>query len=228
MPWIDENYKSIPLDRRIEQMQAVSDPRIFKMHVDWDQLPLPDDEELRRSIKIITITRDIRDLPYSFYRHIKAHDPRFLEAMKHPDIGDFDSFFNNFYLNKMFPPTGFISKFWEHRNDENVLVLRFEDMVKDTLGHAKKVIDFLGWEPLSDEVLVNDVLPVVSIENMKRIQYTQLWPGVFVPANEEHSFVREGKVGENRKRLTEEQIASLRQVFEEGLEEEVVKYWFRE
>lgn len=220
--WVDSDFERIPLETRLEQMEAVTDPRIFKMHVDWEHLPI----ERRPDTKVITVTRDVRDLPFSFFNHLHSHDPRFFGAMGlPPPPPDFDTFFDVMFMAR--PVTGYIKQMWEHRNDSNVLVLRFEDMKKDLFSVARRVIDFLGWEPLSDEVLRERVLPPVHISNMKKILHTRLFPHVFLDG-EKQNFIREGEVGRNRQHMSEAQAQKLRAVMEKDLPPEAVAYWYRE
>ena len=226
VPWLDADLKCVPLDERIAQMEAVPDPRVFKMHVPWNQLPLPHDEATRNAIKIITITRDVRDLPYSKYRHFLSLRDDWLEARRFPKPDSFDDFFDGYISSGS--SADFIASSWPHFQDPNVLVLRFEDLKHQPLSTTKQIIEFLGWEPMSDEFIEQHILPVVSIENMKEIQYTKLYPGLFKPRSEQHSFVREGRVGANRKKLSEEQLQRLRKHMEERVQPEALQFWWRD
>eukprot|EP01094_Clydonella_sp_ATCC50884_P020971 TRINITY_DN4491_c0_g1_i1.p1 TRINITY_DN4491_c0_g1~~TRINITY_DN4491_c0_g1_i1.p1 ORF type:complete len:312 (+),score=100.67 TRINITY_DN4491_c0_g1_i1:53-988(+) len=220
--WPDEEYNMIPLDTRVAQMEAVGEPRVFKMHVDWEDLPLGG----RNDIKVITVTRDVRDLPYSFFNHMHSHDPRFMPAMGlPPPPDDFDVYFDAFFLGR--PPTTWMRQMWAHKDDENVLVLRFEDMKEDLEREAKKVIAFLGWDPVPDEVLREHVLPAVHIDRLRPMLHTKMYPGVFVDTPG-RGFIREGAVGRNRQHLSESQCKRLRAVMEKDLPQEAVDFWYRE
>nr|CAI5822656.1 unnamed protein product [Callosobruchus analis] len=59
-----------------------------------------------------------------------------------------------------------VFQFWERRNEPNVMILRYEEMVKDTPAMIKKVAEFLG-KKLTDEELAK-LAHHVSFESMKK------------------------------------------------------------
>ena len=50
------------------ELAALDDPRIIKMHVVWEEIPRPAGSKAR----VITITRDPRDVPYSMFQHLQS------------------------------------------------------------------------------------------------------------------------------------------------------------
>ena len=70
-----------------------------------------------------------------------------------------------------FTPWGrHVRDFWDHRNDENVLCLKFEDTVKDMSGTVRKIAEFLSRELSEDDV--KQICEHCSIENMKKNEMT--------------------------------------------------------
>ncbi|XP_044181976.1 sulfotransferase 1E1-like [Acropora millepora] len=45
-----------------------------------------------------------------------------------------------------------VLSWWKHREDPNVLFLKYEDMQKDLPSHVRRIADFLQ-KPLSDEII---------------------------------------------------------------------------
>lgn len=179
-------------DERMAQLEAVPDPRVFKMHVVWDEIPRPPGSRA----KVITISRDPRDVPYSMYSH--------LHAMKHDDgqapPADFDAYFERwmefgFYFK-------FAASFWPHRGDPDVLWLRYEDMQRDLRGQTERLVNFLGWDVTADDI--ERVLPLVDFQRMRSVEKTEIFKST-TRWKEDGFFFREGGVGKNRARLSADQ-----------------------
>jgi len=174
-----------------KKMVALDDPRIFKMHVNWEQIPRPPASLAR----VITVTRDLREMPYSLYRH-------FLALEKHPPWfrGDFDEYFEQWMESKI--AFDFIRSFWPHRNDHDVLWHRYSDMKADLRGETERILAFLNWE-LSDTE-ISRVLELVDFRYMRSDQHLLGAKGKSA-FREGENFFREGCVGKNRARLSDEQ-----------------------
>ena len=42
-----------------------------------------------------------------------------------------------------------VLEWWKHRNAENILFIKYEDMKKDHRGAVKKVAEFIGYDLMS-------------------------------------------------------------------------------
>ena len=121
VPWLEH-----PLDigngrapyvvpERLASLTALESPRLFKMHVVYEELPRPPGSRA----PILTVTRDPRDVPYSMFRHLRGMD----EGVVGKTVDDdFDKYFNvwmklGFYFK-------FVRSFWPHRDDGDLLWLR--------------------------------------------------------------------------------------------------------
>jgi hypothetical protein len=195
-PWLelpcDSKIRSQPTDRQglLEQFEELEDPRVWKLHVVWEEIPRPAGSKA----KVITITRDPRDVPYSMYSHLKA-----LASIPDPPT-DFDSYFERwmdfgFYYK-------FVRGFWPHKNDPDVLWLRYEDMHSDLRGQTQRILDFLGWE--LDQEDIDRSLPLVAFKHMQEQEKSKIM-GKTDTWKSDKRFFREGGVGRNRARLSEEQ-----------------------
>jgi hypothetical protein len=180
-------------EERLAQFEALDDPRVFKMHVVWEEIPRPSGCEAR----VVTVTRDPRDVPYSMFCHLHALEHG--EGKGPPD--DFGDYFDQwmefgFYFK-------FLASFWPHREDPDVLWLRYEDMQRDLRGETRRLVEFLGWD--AGERELERALPLVDFERMRSRERSDIFRGTNAPWKEGGRFFREGAVGKNRARLSEEQ-----------------------
>jgi hypothetical protein len=159
MPWLEMPFdmagdrKPYEQTARLAELEALTSPRVFKMHVLYEEIPRPAGSRSR----VVTITRDLRELPYSMYSHLLGM--KFLK----PEQTDFDAYFERWmdfgYAFKV------VRSMWPHRNEPHLLWLRYGDLKADLRGEARKLCDFLGW-PLTDAEL-DRVLPLVSLGSMQ-------------------------------------------------------------
>lgn len=221
MPWLELPFdiagSGKPYDRptRLSELEALGDPRIFKLHVLYEEIPRPAASRSR----VVTVTRDLRDLPYSMYSHLLGMNR--LE----PGQEDFDVYFErwmNFgYAFKV------VRSMWPHRHEPHVWWLRYEDMQTDLRGQARRLADFLGWGVTEPDL--DRVLPLVSLDRMREVEDRQrqssperrtLWrPGA--------RFFREGAVGKNRSRLSPEQEGRVLERARNELEPECFDFVMR-
>ena len=101
-----------------------------------------------------------------------------------------------------------MEQWWPHRNDPNVLLLRYEDMKSDLRGNIDKITKFLGWTNLCDlsEDKQNTILQNCSFEWMKANvskfnRFSSDKPPTFKP----DGFIRRGQVGDHNSELSKEQ-----------------------
>jgi hypothetical protein len=221
-PWLelprDFRRPDRPLIDRAERMaelEALPDPRVFKLHVVWEEIP----RAAGSGAKVVTITRDPRELPYSMYSHLRG-----LKDEVGANVGDdFDAYFERWF------EFGYVYKlaasFWPHRNDPDVLWLRYEDMQRDLRGSARRLVEFLGWDVPDDDI--ERVLPLVGFERMRdRERNGLMGRGETSMWKDGARFFREGAVGKNRARLSSEQEARIIARARETLPEACVELLF--
>ncbi|MDH5672456.1 MAG: sulfotransferase domain-containing protein [Myxococcales bacterium] len=197
MPWLELPFDvrtRTPHERseRLSHFATLPDPRIFKMHVSYDEIPRPAVSHSR----IVTITRDPRELPFSMYNHLDGM------GRLTPEQEDFNVYFESWLETGYFFEV--VRSFWPHREENHLLWLRYEDLQADLPGQARRLCDFLGW-PLHDADLER-VLPLVSFSHMQgeedRRRMEQPEQSIW---REGKRFFREGAVGNNSERLSESQ-----------------------
>jgi hypothetical protein len=222
MPWLelpmDLAGNGQPYDRRarLAELAALPDPRIFKMHVIYEEIPRPPGSRSR----VITVTRDLRDLPYSMYSHLLGM------GRLTPEQEDFDVYFERWmdfgYAFKV------ISSMWPHKNEPHVMWLRYEDMKADLRGEARRIAAFLGWP--ANEADLDRVLPLVSLGRMQEIEdrdRAQDRPERAIRWRAGSRFFREGAVGKNRAQLSAEQEARVVERARRELEPECYEFVMR-
>ena len=94
------------------------------------------------------------------------------------------------------------ASWWPHRNDDNVLMMTYEDMKKDPFAWIKKISEFCG-KSLSDETLQK----ITEATSFKKMQEN---PAVNHQDNRVFDqkiskFLRKGEVGDWKNHFSEEQ-----------------------
>jgi Sulfotransferase domain len=191
IPEIGIHWKAKPL--------LPGDGRLIKTHEQYRK-------EYRRAIYLV---RDMRDVIFSQYSREKE-----LAIL----YDDFDSYLAKFLQGKI---SGFGA--WQNHIQSwlgcplgrtgDLLVLRFEDMRKDTGPVIRKMLDFLGVSV--ERETVEAAIANNSLERMrlKERQSTRLHQS----KAEEGRFVRKGAVGGWREKLTEAQLRLIDSYAGEGL-----------
>merc|ERR1711862_46196 len=145
-----------------------------------------------------------------------------LNGMKYRHIEpiSFEQFFEGWLQSMNF--ILWMQSFWPHRNDPNLLWLRYEDMKLDMEGTARKILNFTGWE-VSDEELAK-AIKLSSFDHMRKNERITMLRKDFTNFREDFSFIREGKVGKNREMLTEDMEKRLMKKIRSELPEEAVEW----
>ncbi|NMO15465.1 sulfotransferase domain-containing protein [Pyxidicoccus fallax] len=189
-PFLEELI-SAPWAERV--LDALPSPRILKTHMDWPHLKAPPDS------RVIYVTRNAADALVSIHNHRVLNEGyRF----------DFDtSFFHGDKLVRHW--FRHLESWWPHRNDANVLHVRYEDLVADLEGSIRRVARFLGI-PIEEERM-GDILEKCGFAYMKRHDARFDTRIGFFDAREagKPTFIRKGAVGDGRTELSPELQAAL-------------------
>jgi len=196
---------------RIEHFESFESPRIFKMHVRYHKIPRGT-PEMKTKSKIITITRDPRDLPWSFYNH--------MGIMKGVELPPWEIYANDWIEKMSLIP--WMKGFWPHKDDEDLLWLRYEDLKLDIEGTARKILDFTGWDVTDEEL--KKCIELSSFGHMQKNERKHFIHEDRSIFRRGSSFIREGKVGLNRLHLTEEMEEKLLSKLRSELPENAVEW----
>ncbi len=196
VPWLECPRKNKSREETLQEYDAMGDPRVFKTHCTYEQTPGND------RVRIILTSRDPRDCCISFYHHIMdmTEEGRAMAGVTAPATFDeyftkwmaFGSWFRN------------VRSWWPHRDDPNVLWLRYEDMKEDLEMTLDRILDFLGHEltPTQRERVLEHSSFAWMKKNAGRFTRICDWGvNLFKPGG----FIRKGQIGGYRALMSPEQ-----------------------
>ena len=192
----------------------------FKINVDWDKLevngvyPKNDRVNIRGSLKrkkIIYLVRDPKDVVVSlFFDLTKRHH------LYHEDISKFIK--EKYTLRRIIKAMNMWDQEMSKRS-EDFLLIRYEDMIKDTFKEMKRVIQFLDVN-VSDEI-IQQCVEFGSIKNMRKMEVNDSFKDNRLKpkniADKESYKVRKAKIGGYVDYLNDEDIKYVSYVIQEKL-----------
>ena len=208
IPWVEgfTNIPAIGFSYHVDIDKRAS-PRAFKSHLPYDMMPcgLPSSTPG----KYIYVIRNPKDVLVSYFHHDRNIPiyplyewDEYFEKFMQGDV-DFGDYFDH------------VLSWWAHKDDDNVLILKYEDMKKDLPSAVATVAKFIGQD-ISKE-LVEEIAHRTTFENMKKDSSANYeWMKKFAkPGGTD--FMRKGVVGDWKNYFTPEQIARLDAVYDEKL-----------
>ena len=184
----------------------MASPRAFKSHFPYNIMPCgsPSDTPGR----YIYVVRNPRDVAVSYFHHDRAAPVYplykwndYFEKFLKGDV-DFGDYFDH------------VLSWWAHKDDDNVLILKYEDMKKDLPSAVATIAKFIGQD-ISKE-LVEEIAHRTAFENMKKDNSANKeW--LKLQRASEADFMRKGVIGDWKNYFTPEQIARLDVVYEKKL-----------
>jgi hypothetical protein len=196
VPWLELPRPDKHWSEVLAEYEALTDPRLFKTHCTYEQAPGIN------TARFILTSRDPRDCCISFYHHIMdmTDDAKHHFGISEPE--SFDAFlddwldFASWYRN--------VSSWWPHRNDSNVLWLRYEDLKHDFDSGINKILHFLDWhiDPKQRARITELCSFQWMKENASRFAHqNDAGESIFRPGG----FIRKGQVGNGKESLSQEQ-----------------------
>ncbi|KAI8489495.1 hypothetical protein Bbelb_326620, partial [Branchiostoma belcheri] len=206
-PWLeslDGEGEPVPIP-----LNNAPSPRLMKTHLPYHLLP----QQARDGKgKIIYCARNVKDVIVSFH-NMRA-------AAEGLPTGTFDENFQEF-INPEQAYFGFwwdvVPEYWRHKDDGNLLFIKYEDMKRDLRGHVVKIANFLGKtlpEQRIDEVVAN-----CTFSAMKKNPATNVTKNPIFKQRgaKDFEFMRKGEVGDWKNWLSQEQNETLDTIYREKM-----------
>ena len=204
VPWLEALSYMYP-HIRPEQLPP---PRIFQSHFTYDKMPcgLPN----VTPCKYIYVARNPKDLLVSYYYHHRGFKKLHLGEV------EWEEFFDMFVTGRAAFGDYFehVLGWWAHKDDNNVLFIKYEDMKKDLPAAVASIAKFIGSE-LPPATLDQIVVKTTFAEMKRDPNANHSWTAHHRDPNEP-PFMRKGSVGDWKHLFTEEQskrVDSLYQSF---------------
>ena len=212
VPWV-EAFADIPqmniyqknIHRRFD-VDKYPSPRAFKSHFSYNLMPCGLPETIPG--QFIYVARNPKDVAVSFYyqyRRMYCPSPewdQFFERFMKGEV-EFGNYFDH------------ILSWWEHRDDPNVLFIKYEDMKKDPSSTIVKVAEFIGHD-IGDEI-VSKIANDTSFAKMKDNPNANKSWSSHVSKPGETRFMRKGIVGDWKSLFTSEQSARVDDLYKDKL-----------
>ena len=208
LPWLSTIGPPASLDAVTDAMPF---PRAFYEHAPYGMMPggLPSTSPA----KYIYVARNPKDVMVSYYYH-------YLSGKRLSGFsGTWDVFFNLFLTGQMYYGSWFehVLEWWKHKDDPNVLFLKYEYMKKDHPGAVRAIAEFIGCDLKPD--VIDKIVKESTIDRMKANPNTNFsWlPTTMFTFKEVNPFLRKGIVGDWKNHFTAEQSAKFDAVYQEKM-----------
>jgi hypothetical protein len=216
VPWLELPRENVPWRDTLAHYESIANPRVFKTHCSYAQTPGAD------AARIILTVRDPRDCCVSFFHHLNGMNLELLPGM--PASMQFDDMqqcvdrflsFGAWYRN--------VLSWWPHRNDDNLLMLRYQDLIADLPAAIDRIVAFLGWEATAEgraRTIEHASFAWMKANQEKFTRMSKTAPVVF----RNDTFIRQGKVGGHSAELTTAQSNAILDRARTDLPRECLEY----
>ena len=184
--WVTSSW---PYPRSRDELDALPSPRIFKNHMPYHMAL--GENPANNPCQYIYIVRNPKDVVVSYY-HFESG-----QAWTGGYSGPWEHWFKMFLEGKLQRGDWFnhVLSWWEHRNADNILFLKYEDLRKAFDVELRKIANFLGY-PLSPE-LAQQIADQTAFKNMKHNKFSNM-----NEAFDPESFFRKGVIGSWKDQFT--------------------------
>jgi len=210
VPWLELwEYPTQPVEELYHRWEALPTwfPRAFKSHASPPVLPyIP-------KVRYIVVVRDPRDAIASLFPFMKAHSEELFQefGVGFGDIKSVDDIFYGPFAGKGARFCDFVTSWWPLRNNVNVLMLHYSDMLRDHKGSIKKIQEFLGMNLTANQF--EAVCEYTSFSWMKKhggkFAIQHLLPIRVLAAD---GMVRKGAIGEGQTELSKQALKDFDEV----------------
>ena len=182
----------------LEQLEGYPSPRYMYTHLPCHLMPHGNEQD----VKYLVIARNPKDVAVSQFH--------FMSSFKLLDFtGSWEEFLNLFLKGRTIYGSYFdhVLAWWKHKDDDNVLFLRYEDLKKDLKGQIGVIANFLNFNHSQEEL--EKIAEKCTFKAMKSN------PDVSTATLEQHkdklfkkkaSLLRKGIVGDWKNHFSDEQL----------------------
>ncbi len=177
--WMESSW---PYPRSKTEVERLPSPRIFKSHMPYD-MALAGGPSSNQA-KYIYIARNPKDVCVSYF-HFESD-----KAWSGHYNGSWEHWFNAFMEGHVQRGSWFdhVLSWWQMRNTENLLFLKYEDLKRDFENQLIKIATFLGYS-ISPGV-VDSIIEKTGFEQMKSIKFSS-----HQEISDFEGFFRKGEIG---------------------------------
>lgn len=208
VPWVEAfNPDSTAKFAMYMEVNDFPSPRAFKSHFSYEMMPcgIPNETPGR----YIYVARNPKDIVVSYFHQ--------RNAMNMYPRQQWSELIDNWLSGKVEYGNYFehVRSWWAHKDDPNVLFLKYEDMMRDVSSAITKIAKFLEVDA-SDE-LVKDIAAKSTFKVMKddpTANYS--WTEAIRRPNQP-PFLRKGVVGDWKNYFTPDQAARMDALYEQHL-----------
>lgn len=189
--WLESSWT---YPRASEEIASLPAPRIFKSHMP-SHMALGGDPA-NSAGRYIYIARNPKDVAVSYF-HFESE-----KAWSGYYNGPWEHWLKILLEGKVQRGNWFdhVLGWWNQRDLDNVLFLKYEDLLGDFPTQLKRIADFLGYD-YSQETLTN-IQRLTSFDKMKKDHFSNMHE-----IEDFEGFFRKGKVGSWKELFTDEQNA---------------------
>ncbi len=212
--WLLDTYKLTFL-ANILPTQFTHDRSEIKIGSNWNELE--SDKSNYRNKKVVFIIRDPRDVLVSTYFHATKRVNALYGVNE--DFGSISEFVRSdqYGIRKII---AFYKVWFDNQTlPRDFLLIRYEDMHKETAACLRSVLEFIGVKNISEETIINAV-NFSRFENMKKLERSEQFQSRMLKAadpNDEESYkVRRGKVGGYSDYISQQDLEFIEQVIVEA------------
>ncbi|XP_041418666.1 sulfotransferase 6B1 isoform X1 [Xenopus laevis] len=187
-------------ENKFEKFKEEASPRILVTHLSYDGIPK---NLFNKKYKILVVFRNPKDTALSYY-HFYKNNPVF------PTYSSWDTFFEDFMTGNVCWGSYFdhVLEWNKHIDDENIMIVTFEEMKEDLEAAIKKMSLFSGFS-LSEEQ-IQSIADKGTFKSMK--EKSEKTHGAFGKV-----LFRKGEVGDWKNIFTEAQNQEMDAKFEQCL-----------
>ena len=215
VPWLEATKDGKGFREVLADFEQLPDPRVFKTHCTYDQTPGTD------VVKIILTTRDPRDAFVSMLHHLRDMTDEAHARLGGRPPTDVDTAFERWMTRRSWFRN--IVSWWPHRNQPNVLLLRYEDMLRDLPRAIDRIVDHLGWDVPAEaraRAAEHSSFAWMAANRDKFTRFRSDGPSSFKPGG----FIRKGAAGDHAGVLSPEQERRLLDEVRRSVEPECLAF----